>query len=57
MLTDQEEDLLEALRRMDQRQTRLDALTVGSLLATYLRVLGKPDEADQVLTIVRNVNA
>lgn len=57
MMTDQEEDLLEGLRRIDQRQTRLDALQVGSLLATYLRILGKPDEADQVLTIVRNVNA
>lgn len=56
-MTDQEEDLLEGLRRIDQRQARLDALLVGSLLETYLRILGKPDEADQVRTIVRNVNA
>ena len=56
-MTEQEDDLLEGLRLKDQRETRSASIQVGSLLATYLRILGRPDEANQVLTIVRNVNA
>lgn len=56
-LRDHEIDgLIEGLRHIDQRQTKSDALMVGSLLATYLRLLGKEDEAQQVLTIVRNLH-
>lgn len=55
-MTELESDLLDGLRHIDQRQTKSDALLVGSLLATYLRMLGKSTEAEQVLAIIRSNN-
>lgn len=48
-------DLLAGLKRIDRRKTVFDATSVGSLLESYLRTLNRHADADQVRTIIRNL--